>query len=135
MRILLTGGAGFIGFHATLALLKSGHSVTAVDNMNAYYDPALKLGRLSEIGQPARYRLVRADIAQDGAVAQSKRNVFDLERSGGRGWPHAAVLDAKRARARARRDFRGIRLPVQGERYVAAVAFALDQHEYGSSRR
>jgi len=69
MRILLTGGAGFIGFHATLALLKSGHSVTAVDNMNAYYDPALKLGRLSEIGQPARYRFVKADIAQDSAVA------------------------------------------------------------------
>src|SRR6185295_6611652 len=69
MRILLTGGAGFIGFHATLALLRSGHSITAIDDINTYYDPALKLGRLAEIGQHATYRFIKADIAQDGALA------------------------------------------------------------------
>src|SRR5580698_9408460 len=40
MRILLTGGAGFIGSHATEALLGREHEVTAVDNVNTYYDPA-----------------------------------------------------------------------------------------------
>ena len=46
MRVLVTGGAGFIGFHATKALLSAGHSVTAVDEINSYYDPALKQRRL-----------------------------------------------------------------------------------------
>jgi UDP-glucuronate 4-epimerase len=69
MKILVTGGAGFIGFHATVALLKAGHSVTAVDEVNAYYDPALKLGRLKEIGERATFRFVKADIAQEGALA------------------------------------------------------------------
>lgn len=69
MRILVTGGAGFIGFHATMALLQSGHTVTAVDSLNAYYDPALKQGRLAEIGQHSTYRFIKADIAQDGELA------------------------------------------------------------------
>ena len=47
MRVLVTGGAGFIGYHATLALLDAGHSVTAMDDVNAYYDPVLKQRRLA----------------------------------------------------------------------------------------
>ncbi|MGZ5936408.1 MAG: NAD-dependent epimerase/dehydratase family protein [Rhizomicrobium sp.] len=69
MRVLVTGGAGFIGFHATLALLAAGHAVTAVDEINSYYDPALKQRRLAEIGERASYRFVKADIAEDGALA------------------------------------------------------------------
>ena len=68
MRVLLTGGAGFIGFHTTLALLARGHTVTAVDEINAYYDPALKHARLAAIGAPAQYRFVQADIAAPGAL-------------------------------------------------------------------
>ncbi len=69
MRVLVTGGAGFIGFHATLALLAAGHAVTAVDEINSYYDPALKERRLAQIGERAAYRFVKADIAEDGALA------------------------------------------------------------------
>src|SRR5579871_2052094 len=69
MRILVTGGAGFIGFHATLALLAAGHSVTAIDELNAYYDPALKQGRLAKIGTSANFQFVQADIAEPGALA------------------------------------------------------------------
>lgn len=68
MRVLLTGGAGFVGFHATMALLARGHAVTAVDEINAYYDPALKWARLGEIGAHAAYRFVQADIAAPGAL-------------------------------------------------------------------
>jgi UDP-glucuronate 4-epimerase len=68
MNILLTGGAGFIGFHATKALLGRGHSVTGLDELNAYYDPALKRARLSEIGT-ASYRFFQGDIAAPGALA------------------------------------------------------------------
>src|SRR6185295_7326452 len=79
MRILVTGGAGFIGFHATLALLERGHSVTAVDALNTYYDPALKQDRLAEIGSRPAYRFVKGDIADSGtlpAVAGAER--FDV---------------------------------------------------------
>ncbi len=68
MRILLTGGAGFIGFHATKALLGRGHAVAAIDIVNDYYDPSLKRARLAEIGEHPAYRFVKADIADPGAM-------------------------------------------------------------------
>ena len=45
-KILITGAAGFIGFHVCLTLLKSGKKVLGIDNLNNYYDPNLKLSRL-----------------------------------------------------------------------------------------
>ena len=49
MNVLITGCAGFIGFHATLRFLSEGFSVIGVDNLNDYYDVALKNDRLSSI--------------------------------------------------------------------------------------
>src|ERR1700749_240032 len=69
MRILLTGGAGFIGFHATQALLGRGHSVVAVDELNAYYDPELKRARLHQIRAGDAYSFVQCDIADPAALA------------------------------------------------------------------
>jgi UDP-glucuronate 4-epimerase len=42
MKVLVTGAAGFIGFHLTLALLERDDKVVGIDNLNDYYDPALK---------------------------------------------------------------------------------------------
>lgn len=50
MNILVTGAAGFIGFHLSKRLLAEGHSVTGVDSVNDYYDVNLKKGRLAEMG-------------------------------------------------------------------------------------
>lgn len=50
MRILLTGMAGFIGYHAAKALLDRGHDLTGIDTINDYYDPKLKFDRLQELG-------------------------------------------------------------------------------------
>ncbi|WP_035337101.1 NAD-dependent epimerase/dehydratase family protein [Dokdonia sp. PRO95] len=50
MKILVTGGAGFIGYHLCEQLLKEGHTVLALDNVNDYYDPNLKYDRLSQLG-------------------------------------------------------------------------------------
>lgn len=54
MKILLTGAAGFIGAHTAVELLKRGHKVVGLDNMNSYYDPSLKKARLSYIRKCAK---------------------------------------------------------------------------------
>ncbi|WP_443627734.1 NAD-dependent epimerase/dehydratase family protein [Candidatus Njordibacter sp. Uisw_002] len=51
MKILVTGSAGFIGFHLVRSLLHAGHHVTGIDNLNDYYDPGLKRARLSNLDQ------------------------------------------------------------------------------------
>ena len=50
MKILVTGAAGFIGFHTCLKLVNQGHNVYGIDNINDYYDPKLKFNRLKELG-------------------------------------------------------------------------------------
>jgi UDP-glucuronate 4-epimerase len=50
MKILVTGVAGFIGFHVAKILLEKGHDVIGIDNLNDYYDPTLKYARLRELG-------------------------------------------------------------------------------------
>ncbi|MFT3738651.1 MAG: NAD-dependent epimerase/dehydratase family protein [Breznakibacter sp.] len=50
MKILITGCAGFIGFHLTKRLLAEGHTIVGIDNLNNYYSPALKMARLHQIG-------------------------------------------------------------------------------------
>src|SRR6185437_8292386 len=69
MNILLTGAAGFIGFHTTRALLARGHRVVGVDELNAYYDPQLKDARLAELAGEKNFRFVKLDIAEPGALA------------------------------------------------------------------
>jgi len=50
MKILVTGAAGFIGFHTCLKLVNIGHEVYGIDNINDYYNPKLKFDRLNELG-------------------------------------------------------------------------------------
>ncbi|MDE2333003.1 MAG: NAD-dependent epimerase/dehydratase family protein [Rhodospirillales bacterium] len=68
MSILVTGAAGFIGFHVVRALLERGEDVIGIDNINTYYDPALKQARLDRLVHP-RFRFRRVDIAEREAVA------------------------------------------------------------------
>ena len=49
MNILITGGAGFIGYHLALTLLKKNNKIFIVDNLNNYYDPSLKISRLKNL--------------------------------------------------------------------------------------
>lgn len=79
MRILLTGAAGFIGFHAAQALLKRDHEVVGVDSLNAYYDPSLKRARLAEIGNAKAFRFIRLDIADNATLGVAlKGERFDI---------------------------------------------------------
>lgn len=67
--ILVTGAAGFIGFHVARQLLAEGRSVVGLDNLNGYYDPALKQARLAQLGNESRFSFVRADLADRETMA------------------------------------------------------------------
>jgi UDP-glucuronate 4-epimerase len=62
-RVLVTGAAGFIGYHTCLRLLADGHDVVGIDNINSYYDPALKEARLERLNGRPGFRFQRLDIA------------------------------------------------------------------------
>jgi UDP-glucuronate 4-epimerase len=67
MKVLVTGAAGFIGFHVASRLLARGDTVVGLDNLNDYYDPALKQARLQQLEQSpsaSNFCFVKADVAQ-----------------------------------------------------------------------
>ena len=63
MKILLTGAAGFIGMHVAQILLERGDEVVGIDNLNDYYDPALKLARLEQLKPYPNFRFLKVDIS------------------------------------------------------------------------
>jgi UDP-glucuronate 4-epimerase len=67
--ILVTGAAGFIGFHVARRLAAGGRAVVGLDNLNAYYDPALKQARLAELAKEKSFRFVRLDLADRAGMA------------------------------------------------------------------
>ena len=69
MTILVTGTAGFIGFHLARRLLARGDEVVGLDVMNAYYDPKLKAARLAILEQSPGYRHAKLDLADRDGVA------------------------------------------------------------------
>jgi UDP-glucuronate 4-epimerase len=67
--VLITGAAGFIGFHVARRLLESGRPVVGLDNLNAYYDPKLKEARLAELAKLPGFKFVRFDLADRAGMA------------------------------------------------------------------
>src|SRR5262245_28000640 len=62
MTILLTGGAGFIGSHLAECLLKLGHKLILLDELNDFYSPQTKLQNLAEIKKHGDFEFVQADV-------------------------------------------------------------------------
>tara|TARA_B110000259_G_C13970901_1_gene384663 strand:+ start:184 stop:1194 length:1011 start_codon:yes stop_codon:yes gene_type:complete len=85
-KVLVTGSAGFIGFHLTKALLGLGYHVTGIDNLNDYYDPQLKRHRLNVLDKYVldnnlreKYSFVQLDISHDAALKDLfEANLFDI---------------------------------------------------------
>lgn len=95
MKLLVTGVAGFIGFHLARRLVEQGHEVVGIDNLNPYYDVALKIARLRQLGvevtdtagndrrvveaPDSRLRFVRLDVTdQDGVMELFSGEDFDV---------------------------------------------------------
>jgi len=82
MKVLVTGAAGFIGFHLTMALLNRDDEVVGIDNLNDYYDPALKQLRLDEIAKHSNvsnFEFIKADISDRAFMEQLfADNSFDV---------------------------------------------------------
>lgn len=66
--ILVTGAAGFIGFHVAQRLLQAGKTVVGLDNLNDYYDPSLKDARLNVLHNDPRFQFVKMDLADQGGI-------------------------------------------------------------------
>ena len=66
--VLVTGAAGFIGFHVAQRLLRDGRTVVGLDIVNDYYDPALKEARLEILQRDARFSLVRIDLTDRASI-------------------------------------------------------------------
>ena len=71
--ILVTGAAGFIGFHLANRLLDQGYRVTGFDNLNDYYDQRLKEARLAQLTQHQGFTFIKGDLAD----AQAMKTLFD----------------------------------------------------------
>src|SRR4051812_10850068 len=79
MAILVTGAAGFIGFHVSRMLLERGENVVGIDNLNPYYDPQLKQDRLSELnGLGGSFIFHKVDFADHEALDSAlEAHAFD----------------------------------------------------------
>lgn len=75
--VLVTGMAGFIGFHLARRLVRQGARVVGLDNLNDYYDPALKIERLGQLGISARLDASEPTVSADGAVTFYRADLAD----------------------------------------------------------
>src|ERR1051325_4235959 len=77
MAVLVTGAAGFIGAATSRALLERGDEVVGIDNLNDYYDPALKRARLTTMQQQFgnAFRFEKVDLADSGALPDLTANI------------------------------------------------------------
>src|SRR5512135_3033893 len=74
--ILVTGAAGFIGFHVAQHLLSAGRKVVGLDSINDYYDPSLKEARLDVLRRHADFTFVKLDLAN----RESTKSLFAQHR-------------------------------------------------------
>lgn len=85
-KILVTGSAGFIGFHLTKALITMGYQVIGLDNLNDYYDPKLKIDRLNILDQyvlennfSERYEFIKLDLVDKNGLSKIfNKHSFDI---------------------------------------------------------
>jgi UDP-glucuronate 4-epimerase len=70
LKILVTGAAGFIGFHTSKFLVARGDEVVGLDNLNEYYDVSLKHARLAILGKYPKFKFVKLDLSDREGMAK-----------------------------------------------------------------
>ena len=80
MTVIVTGAAGFVGFHTCLALLARGEAVLGLDDLNAYYDVRLKQARLAVLQEKAGFRFEHVDVSDRAAVTEAFSRAGDATR-------------------------------------------------------
>lgn len=70
MKVLVTGAAGFIGFHVTKYLLKRGDHVVGIDNINDYYEPKIKMSRVAILNTNPQFHFIKMDIADKKSMQE-----------------------------------------------------------------
>lgn len=79
MNVLVTGCAGFIGYHLTKQLLERGDHVVGIDNLNDYYDVTLKENRLNHLQKSSNFKFIKLDLAdRNGVATLFQNNQFDI---------------------------------------------------------
>ena len=74
MKILVTGVAGFIGFHLANRLLQDGFQVYGIDNLNPYYDVSLKQARLAQLQAQTGFTFQALDLSDRAGIFKGKSN-------------------------------------------------------------
>jgi UDP-glucuronate 4-epimerase len=105
MAVLVTGAAGFIGFHVAAALARAGERVLGIDNLNPYYDVRLKEARLAELRKLPGFAFERLDISERGALGTLVSRHRDVDRV-----VHLAAQAGVRHSLSAPRDYVGANL-------------------------
>ncbi|HEX6750538.1 MAG TPA: NAD-dependent epimerase/dehydratase family protein [Longimicrobium sp.] len=134
MRVLVTGGAGFIGSHVCERLVARGHEVVTVDNFDPFYDPAIKQRNLADLLESGRFRLVVADICDLPAVEEGVGDdaidviVHLAAKAGVR-----PSLEHPRAYVRANVDGTAAMLELARRRGIRPFVFGSSSSVYGES--
>ena len=79
MKFLITGAAGFIGFHTCSQLLKQGHEILGVDNLNDYYEVSLKKSRLNLLKADPKFTFFKLDISNYSKLQKEFSQHYDVE--------------------------------------------------------
>jgi UDP-glucuronate 4-epimerase len=135
MTTLITGAAGFIGMHLAQALLDAGQRVVGLDNLNDYYDPALKQARLQRLQASPAFRFERLDVADPKTIDLIREGAFDavVHLAAQAGVRHS--IEAPLAYDAA--NLRGFTHVLEGCRHgrVPHLVFASSSSVYGGNRR
>ena len=96
-KVLVTGAAGFIGYHVSKTLLKSGYEVVGLDNLSDYYDVELKKARLSHILDQDHFRFLKQDVSEAAKMDRLFRMIAAACRKSRRQKRRKTVLRMKTA--------------------------------------